>query len=86
MLMTEAPTTNSRPATLSREQVVDRIITINHSATTDFLDRFSDPELKDYLDHLNDARKPRGRRAVRVRRTQTPAIVVRESSRWLASR
>ncbi|MEM9374272.1 MAG: hypothetical protein AAGA55_11585, partial [Planctomycetota bacterium] len=35
---------------LSREQVVDQILTINRSATADYLSQFAEPQLNNYLD------------------------------------
>ncbi len=59
----------------SRDELVDRIIRINRSATTEFLNRFAEPELSEYLEHLLSAQRPRGRRAVRVRAPGRPGIV-----------
>lgn len=64
---------------LSREQVLDRIISINTSATMDFLNRFSDRALNDYLEHLQITQTPRGPHSRWVRRADTPAIIARES-------
>ena len=52
---------------LTRSQIVDRILTMNPSATSDFLDRFDTPSLGAYLDHLTAASQPRGRLARWVR-------------------
>lgn len=78
----EAPeivVTAARPSSMSpespREQLVDRIIRINTSATAEFLNRFAEPELSEYLEHLLSAQRPRGRRAVRVRAPGRPGIV-----------
>lgn len=60
---------------LTREQVVDRIITLNPSASPEFLDRFPEPALDEYLRRLDSAQEPRGRRATWVRRGSSPAIV-----------
>jgi hypothetical protein len=62
---------------LSREQVVDRILTINHSATADYLAQFAEPELNKYLDHLLSAQEPRGRHARWDRPGDAPAIMTR---------
>lgn len=64
---------------LSREQIVDRIIQINRTATMAFLSRFSDASLRDYLRHLSVADVPRGAGSAWVRTGETPAIVGRES-------
>ena len=60
---------------LSREQVVDQILTINPSAGRSFLEQFGADGLSDYLDRLINARSPRGRESRYVRRGDTPAIV-----------
>ncbi len=60
---------------LTRPQIVDRILSMNHSATTGFLDRFSDGALAVYLDHLVSAQRPRGRDAVWERPGDAPAIL-----------
>ena len=64
---------------LSREQLVDRIAEFNTSATPEFLARFGQQSLGNYLEHLLSAQEPRGRAARWVRRPETPAI-----SRWEA--
>jgi hypothetical protein len=63
---------------LTREQVVDRIITINPTATTTFLSKFSEASLGRYLDHLVAASGPRGRHARWMRPGDSPAIMARE--------
>lgn len=65
---------------LSREQVVDQIMTINPSAGRAFLEQFGAEGLCDYLDRLINARSPRGRESRFVRRGDTPAIV--GGARW----
>lgn len=62
---------------LSREQVVDQILTINHSATADYLTQFAEPELNKYLDHLLNSQEPRGRHARWDRPGDAPAIMTR---------
>jgi hypothetical protein len=64
---------------LTREQVVDRIITINPTATVDFLDRFTEHSLGMYLDHLLAASGPRGRQSRWSRPGDSPAIMTRPS-------
>ncbi|MBX3357246.1 MAG: hypothetical protein KF745_02340 [Phycisphaeraceae bacterium] len=61
--------------TLTRPQIVDRILSMNPSATAGFLDRFTDRALSVYLDHLVSAQRPRGRDAVWERPGDTPAIL-----------
>jgi hypothetical protein len=69
---------SSQPSRLTREQVVDRIIMINPTATAQFLDRFRDESLEKYLDHLVVASGPRGRNSRWLRPGDSPAIVGRE--------
>lgn len=69
---------SSSSSRLTREQVVDRIITINPTATTSFLAGFSEASLGRYLDHLVATSCPRGRHARWLRPGDSPAIVARE--------
>jgi len=63
---------------LSREQVMERIMSINPTATVHFLGRFADRALRGYLDHLSMVQEPRGRCCQPwVRPGDSPAIVVR---------
>ncbi|MBX3377170.1 MAG: hypothetical protein KF678_09240 [Phycisphaeraceae bacterium] len=71
----ESSSTSSR---LTREQVVDRIITINPTATTSFLSGFSEDSLGRYLDHLVATSGPRGRHARWLRPGDSPAIFARD--------
>ena len=63
---------------LTRAQLVDRIVALNATATTEFLRPFSDQTLADYLDHLLAVQAPREERTGWVRRPNTPAILTRE--------
>lgn len=69
--------TRTTPLRLSREQVVGQILTINHSATADYLAQFKEPELNKYLDHLLNSQEPRGRHARWDRPGDAPAIMTR---------
>ncbi len=71
----EAPGERSGAWRLSREQVVDQILTINPSAGRGFLEQFGADGLGEYLDRLIKARSPRGGESRFVRRGDTPAIV-----------
>jgi hypothetical protein len=62
---------------LSREQVVDQILTINRSATADYLSQFGEPQLNNYLDHLINTQGPRGRDSRWDRPGDAPAIMTR---------
>lgn len=72
MAEVRSPVTSTR---LTREQVVDRIITINRSASPAFLQRFAEPQLRHYLEHLTHTDERRN--VPWVRRGETPAIVGR---------
>ena len=65
---------------LTREQVVDRIITMNRSASPAFLERFGEPELRHYLEHLTHTEQRRD--VPWVRRGDTPAIVGRSADSY----
>jgi len=65
------------PAKLSRTQIVDQIISINTSATADYLEQFEQKSLDTYLDHLIAAQQPRGRHARWDRPGDTPAMMSR---------
>ena len=75
---TGSPESESPSSRLTREQVVDRIISINPTATVEFLSRFDEPALGHYLDHLVATSTPRGRHARWERHHETPAILGRE--------
>ena len=68
-------TDSSHLGRLTREQVVDRIMTLNPTAKPDFLRGFQRGSLSDYLARLDTARSPRG--SGWVRRGNSPAIVTR---------
>ncbi|MEM9063900.1 MAG: hypothetical protein AAGB51_00255 [Planctomycetota bacterium] len=78
-----SPDTSTTPAsTMTREQVVDRIIRINPTATRSFLDRFKKNSLDLYLEHLAHAQQPRGPRSAPWRRPgDTPAVCIYSSER-----
>ncbi|MFI4897012.1 MAG: hypothetical protein ACIARR_04220 [Phycisphaerales bacterium JB059] len=60
---------------LSREQVMEQILSINPSAGRRFLEQFGQDRLGDYLERLIRVRSPRGAESRFVRRGDTPAIV-----------
>lgn len=64
------------PATgrLSGEQVIDRILELNPTASPAFLGQFDAESLRTYLEHLLSARQPRGERSRWVRPAGTRAI------------
>ncbi|MFG0258629.1 MAG: hypothetical protein ACF8GE_12065 [Phycisphaerales bacterium JB043] len=61
-----------------RGRVVDSIRARNRGARVEFLDGFSDTQLREYLRHLEHADEPRG--SSWVRPAGVPGIVWRESS------
>jgi hypothetical protein len=75
---TGSPERESPTSRLTREQVVDRIISINPTASVEFLANFQDRDLGQYLDHLLAASTPRGRHARWLREAESPAITGRE--------
>jgi len=60
---------------LDREQLLSRILSLNPSATTAYLNAFSIDDLQNYLDHLRQAH----RGSIRLRPAGTKAVVGRES-------
>lgn len=68
------PNPSTVQRTMTREQVVERIMLRNPSATPAFLGPFDDEALQVYLQRLEAASEPRGRRAVWVRRGSSSAI------------
>lgn len=56
----EPPECGPSSSRLSREQLLDRIMTLNPSATSEFLSRFADTDLDEYLARLTTARGARG--------------------------
>lgn len=65
-------------AGLSREQLLDRIMDVNPTASPEFLGRFDDAALCVYLERLSWARQPRGPQARWVHRSETPAVLAHE--------
>jgi hypothetical protein len=76
----EPPESSSSSSRLTREQVVDRIITINPTATQQFLARFKNESLEKYLDHLVVASGPRGGHSRWLRPGDSPAILTIETT------
>jgi hypothetical protein len=62
---------------LTREQLFERIMSLNPTATVGFLSEFDEEPLRNYLDHLLAAQEPRGRGARWSRPGDAPAIVGR---------
>ena len=60
---------------MTHEQVVDQIMSLNPSASNEFLEQFEPDELGMYLRHLLSAQEPRGRSARWARPNDAPAIM-----------
>lgn len=65
------------PVAPGRAQLISSILEKNPSASLEFLGRFPEPALKDYLDHLELTAEPRGLGRGWIRRDGQPAIVTR---------
>ncbi|MBM4109455.1 MAG: hypothetical protein FJ255_11715 [Phycisphaerae bacterium] len=61
---------------MSSAQLIDRIVTLNPTATSEFLAQFSPRSLGRYLAHLTAAQEPRGPSARWSRAGNSPAIVM----------
>ena len=75
---TKKTRTQALPAALTREQTVDEIISVNPSATAEFLAQFDDCLLTKYLDHLRFTQQPRCGHTSWDRPGDAPAIMVRK--------
>ncbi len=62
----EAEFAEPRVNGLTRSQITARIMSVNPTATPDFLREFSIEDLSSYLEHLNSASSPRGRWSRRI--------------------
>jgi len=71
------PLSQAPPVALTREQTVDEIISINPSATSEFLAQFDEELLGKYLDHLRFTELPRCGKSAWDRPGDAPAIMVR---------
>ncbi len=72
----DAPGGRQSPS-LAREQLLERIIELNPTAEVTFLDSFSTPTLRRYLDRLLGALGPREPSPTWQRPGDTPAITAR---------
>ncbi|MBL9119818.1 MAG: hypothetical protein JNL80_07890 [Phycisphaerae bacterium] len=59
----------------SKNELIDSIRQINRSADPQWLERFEDRALFDYLEHLQILMEPRGRQSIWRRRTEMGAVV-----------
>ncbi|MBL8887199.1 MAG: hypothetical protein JNK16_11095 [Phycisphaerales bacterium] len=60
-------------------QLVDQIIQINPTATSTYLQQFGRVELREYLEHLLFAQRPRGRDAIWARPVENHSILFAET-------
>ena len=75
---TRKPLAQAPVVAMTREQTVDEIISVNPSATAQFLEQFDDQLLSKYLDHLRYTQQPRsGTQVGWDRPGDAPAIMVR---------
>jgi len=56
-------------------QLVNQIIQINPTATTSYLQQFGRGELREYLEHLLFAQRPRGRDSIWTRPAEGHGII-----------
>lgn len=74
----DSPASGETGRIMTRSQVVERIISINPTASVEFLARFQDRALRGYLEHLHAVQEPRGRATARwIRPADSPAIMSR---------
>lgn len=78
LLPVSSPLPVSTP--LSRGQTITRILEINASASSDYLLRFDDAQLREYLDHVDTALDTRRRSIGWQRRETIPAVAMRDSN------
>lgn len=71
----EAPPADMAISAMRREHLLDRILTMNATATPEFLDQFDEEGLRVYLERLTWAQDPRDRSCGWVRRPEGRAIV-----------
>lgn len=65
-------------SSMTREQILNSIITMNQTATIEFLSSFTDRALRLYMEHLQAAAMPRGRNARWVRPGDSRAVCMHE--------
>lgn len=70
-----ATPTEPQHESMTREQVVDQIMSMNPSASSGFLSQFEPDELGMYLRHLLSAQEPRGRTSRWARPDDAPSIM-----------
>ncbi|MGE3107765.1 MAG: hypothetical protein AB7G11_03320 [Phycisphaerales bacterium] len=76
--LADPPVQSAGSGALTREQLVDAILSMNRTASVEYLSTFSNRALALYLEHLRAAAAPRGRTARWVRPDETPAMCMHE--------
>jgi len=76
----QSPSEDPSSEALHRNQIIERILRLNPTASVQFLDSFGPNALSAYLDHLDSADQPRGSGSRWTRTCDTPAIVCRARS------
>ncbi len=76
-LATPAPQPAPSAESPEQSRLMNQILELNPSASSDFLAQFSPSALDEYLEHLTSAAMPRGRASRRARPENTPAVTVR---------
>lgn len=74
-----SPTASQKDPAMSKQQMIDQIVHINHSAMHEFLESFAEPELDSYLRRLTQVRNHRGRESRWVREGDTHAVVTQHA-------
>jgi hypothetical protein len=64
----------------AKKKLVDEIVELNPSATPAWLGGFDEPALRRYLEHLDHAQQPRGRKSYWFRDAETHAVVTRRKA------
>lgn len=63
---------------LSLDQLIDRVMELNPTASRAFLSRFSPREVREYLEHLQLTTEPRGSHSAWVRPDGSRAVITRK--------
>ena len=64
---------------LTKDRLIDLILETNTSPSREWLQQFRTDQLRNYLDHLELTREPRGRHSRWTRPGDTPAVVWRKA-------
>lgn len=60
---------------MTKNQLIEAILGINHSAAVEFLMSFDTLDLRRYFEHLQKTLNRRGKDTVWIREPNTPAVV-----------